>query len=90
MKEIGPALVATHTEPPAECEGHPFIVEAGVCVGGAEAKEGVSVYRFANRIPLLFEAGNDVVTRTAFRKIQCEAARRTRTRTRSRRPCRKC
>ncbi|CAM9435248.1 unnamed protein product, partial [Scytosiphon promiscuus] len=32
-------------------------------------KEGVNVYRFANRIPLLFEAGSDVVTRVATKRI---------------------
>ncbi|CAM9558982.1 unnamed protein product [Laminaria digitata] len=32
-------------------------------------KEGVNVYRFANRIPLLFEAGSDVVTRVASKRI---------------------
>ena len=51
-------------------DGHAFIVEAGVALGGAAAKEGISVYRFANRIPLLFEAGSDVATRVANRKIK--------------------
>ena len=27
-----------------------------------QVREGINVYRFANRIPLLFEAGADVVT----------------------------
>ncbi|CAM9373960.1 unnamed protein product, partial [Hapterophycus canaliculatus] len=35
----------------------------------AQVKEGVNVYRFANRIPLLFEAGSDVVTRVAMKRI---------------------
>ncbi len=51
-------------------EGHPFIVEAGVSIGGKNAREGVTVYRFANRIPLLFEGGGDVVTRTAMKRIK--------------------
>ena len=50
-------------------EGHPFIVEAAVSLGGKTVNPGLNVYRFANRIPLLFEAGADVVTRTAARKI---------------------
>lgn len=54
--------VATVSEPAAAIEGHPFIVEAGVSLGGQAVKDGINVYRFANRIPLLFEAGNDVVT----------------------------
>lgn len=36
-------------------EGHSFIVEAAVSLGGRELKPGLNVYRFANRIPLLFE-----------------------------------
>ena len=32
-------------------------------------KPGISVFRFANRIPLLFEAGNDVCTKTATKRI---------------------
>lgn len=36
-------------------EGHAFIVEAAVSVGGQDLKQGINVHRFANRIPLLFE-----------------------------------
>ena len=38
-------------------------------VGGSEGKEGCTIYRFANRIPLLFETGADVVTQVATKKI---------------------
>eukprot|EP00752_Nemacystus_decipiens_P009889 g8822.t1 len=69
MKEMQPLYVATYSEKAAVLEGHPFIVEAGVSLGGAEVKEGVNVYRFANRIPLLFEGGSDVVTKVAFKRI---------------------
>lgn len=65
MKELRPELVATFACAPAVFEGHPFIVEAGVSIGGARAAPGVTIYRFANRIPLIFEPGNDVVTKTA-------------------------
>ncbi|CAM9156515.1 unnamed protein product [Ectocarpus sp. 6 AP-2014] len=47
----------------------------GACLSPAgeynlrQVKEGVNVYRFANRIPLLFEAGSDVVTRVAMKRI---------------------
>ncbi|XP_072055613.1 DNA topoisomerase 6 subunit B isoform X2 [Arachis hypogaea] len=50
-------------------EGHPFIVEAGVSIGGKNVKQGLNIFRFANRIPLLFEQGADVVTRTALKRI---------------------
>ena len=68
MKEVRPDMVATFTAPVGVFEGHPFIVEAGVALGG-EAPEGLTVYRFANRIPLLFEGGSDVATRTAATRI---------------------
>jgi hypothetical protein len=42
-------------EKTAAFEGHSFIVEAGVSLGGLALKEGINIYRFANRIPLLFE-----------------------------------
>lgn len=36
-------------------EGHAFVVEAAVSRGGRDLKPGINIYRFANRIPLLFE-----------------------------------
>lgn len=69
-KELKPTLVATHAEAADVFEGHPFIVEAGVALGGSGMKPGINVYRFANRIPLLFEAGNDVVSKTARDSIR--------------------
>uniref|UniRef100_A0A6T6KKQ5 DNA topoisomerase VI subunit B transducer domain-containing protein n=1 Tax=Rhodosorus marinus TaxID=101924 RepID=A0A6T6KKQ5_9RHOD len=65
MKELRPDMVATHAESADAFEGHPFIVEAGVSLGGDNVRNGLSIYRFANRIPLLFEQGNDIVTKTA-------------------------
>ncbi|RHY41104.1 hypothetical protein DYB38_005513 [Aphanomyces astaci] len=53
LKELEPDMVATHTYKTSEFEGHALIVETAV----------------SNRIPLLFEAGGDVVTRTANKDI---------------------
>jgi Topoisomerase VI B subunit, transducer len=36
-------------------EGHSFLVEAAVSLGGKDIRPGINIYRFANRIPLLFE-----------------------------------
>ena len=36
---------------------------------GKDAKPGLTVYRFANRIPLLFEGGGDVATQVSKRRI---------------------
>lgn len=62
LKELQPKLVATFAEKPGAHEGHAFIVEAAVSVGGTRMREGINIFRFANRIPLLFETGADVVT----------------------------
>ena len=69
-KVIEPDIVATARDKPSAYEGHPFIVEAAISLGGKAAKEGINVIRFANRIPLLFEAGADVCTRVAQNKIK--------------------
>ena len=69
MKELRPDLVATYQDSACSHEGHPLIVEAGVCIGGRDTKPGITVYRFANRIPLLFEGGADVATQVSKRKI---------------------
>ena len=69
LKELRPKLIATFTEKPGSVEGHPFLVEAAVSIGGERVREGINVYRFANRIPLLFETGADVVTQVAQKRI---------------------
>eukprot|EP00562_Extubocellulus_spinifer_P027737 CAMPEP_0178651402 /NCGR_PEP_ID=MMETSP0698-20121128/22089_1 /TAXON_ID=265572 /ORGANISM="Extubocellulus spinifer, Strain CCMP396" /LENGTH=734 /DNA_ID=CAMNT_0020293023 /DNA_START=70 /DNA_END=2274 /DNA_ORIENTATION=- len=69
-KVVEPDVVATARDKPGAYEGHPFIVEAAVSIGGKSAREGITVYRFANRIPLLFEGGSDVATRVANNKIK--------------------
>ena len=69
IKELRPDMVATFQDAGCTHEGHPLIVEAGVCLGGRDAKPGITVYRFANRIPLLFEGGADVATQVSKRRI---------------------
>mmetsp|Transcript_57471 Transcript_57471/g.140265 ORF Transcript_57471/g.140265 Transcript_57471/m.140265 type:complete len:747 (+) Transcript_57471:95-2335(+) len=70
LKVTEPEYVATARDKPSAYEGHPFLVEAAVSLGGKDAKEGIQVTRFANRIPLLFEGGADVCTRVATNKIK--------------------
>merc|ERR1712167_195545 len=62
LKELNPTMVATFSDKESAHEGHPFLVEAAVSLGGEKLREGINVFRYANRIPLLFEAGADVVT----------------------------
>ena len=52
-----PAMSAQSTcaGEPRVLDGHAFVVEAAVSVGGRDIKPGINIYRFANRIPLLFE-----------------------------------
>jgi DNA topoisomerase VI B subunit len=69
-KVVEPDYIATARDKPSAYEGHPFVVEAAISLGGKDAKEGITVVRFANRIPLLFEAGADVSTRVAQTKIK--------------------
>ncbi|KAL0026624.1 hypothetical protein WJX77_011706 [Trebouxia sp. C0004] len=73
MKELNPDMVATHQGDARVLEGHSFIVGAAVSIGGRDIKPGINVYRFANRIPLLFEGGSDVITKTALKRINWAA-----------------
>ena len=45
--------------------GFPFVVEMGIAYGGNIQTRGIKVYRFANRIPLLYDEGSDVVLKVA-------------------------
>jgi DNA topoisomerase-6 subunit B len=72
-KELKPEFVAVHQRKPATYSGHPFVVEVGIAYGGEIPKKGVFlVYRFANRIPLLYDEANDV----SFRVIMAMNWRR--------------
>ena len=52
------------TRDPRVYSGNPFIVEAGIVYGGELPKEqSVKILRFANRVPLLYQQGADVITK---------------------------
>jgi DNA topoisomerase-6 subunit B len=64
LKELKPEFVAVHQRKPATYSGHPFIVEVGIAYDGEiPARGNFIVYRFANRIPLLYDEANDVTLR---------------------------
>ncbi len=64
LKELKPEFVSVHQRKPATYAGHPFIIEVGLAYGGDIPPRNVfSVYRFANRIPLLYDEANDVSLR---------------------------
>ena len=52
------------TRPPKAVNGNPFIVEAGIVYGGEiPADEQVTILRFANRVPLLYQQGACAITK---------------------------
>jgi DNA topoisomerase-6 subunit B len=61
LKELQPEFISVSQRPPATYSGHPFIVEAAIAYGGNVPKKNDFVlYRFANRIPLLYDEASDV------------------------------
>jgi DNA topoisomerase-6 subunit B len=60
-KELNPEFVSALTRRPSTYSGYPFIVEVGIAYGGGvQASGGITLYRFANKIPLLFDEASDV------------------------------
>lgn len=55
-----PEFVEAIQRPASAYSGFPFIVEIGVAYGGEIKEEGIKLYRFANRIPLLYDEGSDI------------------------------
>ena len=51
-------FIATVTRPPRVYRGNPFQVEVGLAYGGSwPADKPIELFRFANRVPLLFQRG---------------------------------
>jgi DNA topoisomerase-6 subunit B len=72
-KELKPEYLVVHQRKPATYAGHPFIIELGIAYGGEVPSKGSFViYRFANRIPLLYDEASDV----SFRVINAMNWRR--------------
>jgi len=61
MKFFNPEFAAVIQRNASAYSGFPFIVEMGIAYGGDIPPAGLKVYRFANRIPLLYDEGSDVV-----------------------------
>ncbi len=61
LKELKPEFVAVCQRKPSTYSGHPFIVETAIAYGGEiPRKNDFILYRFANRIPLLYDEASDV------------------------------
>lgn len=61
-KELNPEFVAAITRPPAVYRGWPFIVECCVAYGGSIQEP--KILRLANRVPLLYQAGDCAITKS--------------------------
>lgn len=61
MKELKPQYLVVNQRKPSTYAGHPFIIEMGIAYGGDIPKRNsFMIYRFANRIPLLYDEASDV------------------------------
>ena len=62
-KEIEAEFVTSTIRKPLAYSGSPFQVEVGLCYGTGSSDAQVTLLRFANRVPLLFQQGACVTTK---------------------------
>ena len=63
-KEFEADFFTSTTRPPDVYRGNPFQIEAALAYGGKlPAEEPAQVLRFANRVPLLYQAGACAITK---------------------------
>lgn len=60
LKELEPEFSTVVERPPSSYSGFPFLVEVGLVYGGKVLEPGRKLFRFANRIPLLYDESSDV------------------------------
>ena len=66
-KQIQAEKFVARTRPPAVYRGNPFQVECGIAFGGELSSDNlVTLYRYANRVPLLFQQSACVITDTVI------------------------
>ena len=64
-KTIDSRFVTTLTRQPMVSQGNPFQVEVGLIFGGGmQADNAVEVLRFANRVPLMYQQGGCLLTKS--------------------------
>ena len=65
LEEVRPEFYAPPvTRDPKVHSGNPFLVEVGIVYGGGLPRDQqVQIYRFANRVPLLYQQGACVITK---------------------------
>ena len=65
--EVEADFYTTVTRPPAVYRGNPFQVEVGLAYGGnLPADEPVALYRYANRVPLLYQQSACAITKSVL------------------------
>lgn len=61
--QLSPEFISTDMRSPSVFSGIPFIVETGIVYGGNLPKDSrVEILRFANKVPLLYQEGDCVIT----------------------------
>ena len=64
-KEINAEFYCSVSRRPEVYRGNPFVIEAGLAYGGElGADDSIKVFRYANRVPLLFQQGACSVSRS--------------------------
>jgi DNA topoisomerase-6 subunit B len=57
-KEVNAEFYCAVTRPPEVYRGNPFVIEAALAYGGQQPlEEPITIMRFANRVPLLYQQG---------------------------------
>jgi len=70
QKELNPEFIAIDVRKPSAYSGFPFIVETAIAYGGNIQKtDDILLYRFANRIPLLYDEASDVSWKVVHTEI---------------------
>jgi DNA topoisomerase-6 subunit B len=64
QQELKADYYAVVSRPPSVYRGNPFLIEAGIAWGGdLPAEESFTLYRYANRVPLLYQQSACAVTK---------------------------
>ena len=67
---LNPDFLYVVQRPPSSYSGYPFVVEVGLAYGGSiPASDTIQLYRFANKIPLLYDERADVSWKVASERI---------------------
>jgi DNA topoisomerase-6 subunit B len=78
--EVEAEFYASATRRPAVYRGNPFLIEVGLAYGGGlAADDAITLYRYANRVPLQYQQGAcavfKAVTGTDWKKYQMQQPR---------------